>query len=186
VLAVVFSLLAIDDSMRSRSVNHPYLSAYVVAFQVAIGMPLVLISAATAVVEERARGSLDALLATPLSRRHIVLAKWWGAFQNLPRLLLLPMLVTIAAAWPNGSWLFVVCLGLSVVSGAAVWTSIGLGLSTWVPRLGRAISLAVALYALVNLAWPILALTLFPREGAGLSAVSSFYGCFALTLVLCD
>jgi ABC-type transport system involved in multi-copper enzyme maturation permease subunit len=183
VLAVVFSLVAIDDSRRPRSMRHPYLSAYVVAFQVAIGLPIVLISAATAVVEERARGSLDVLLATPLSTRRIVLAKWWGAFQNLPRLLLLPMLVAIAAAWPNGPWLFVVCLGLSIVSAAAVWTSIGLGLSTWVPRLGRAVSLAVAMYALVSLAWPVFALTLFPREGTGLSAISPFYGCFDLTLV---
>jgi ABC-type transport system involved in multi-copper enzyme maturation permease subunit len=186
VLAVVFSVLAIADSLSSRSGTNPYLSAYVVAFQVAIGLPLVLISAATAVVEERARGSLDVLLATPLSTRQIVLSKWWGAFQNLPRLLLLlPMLVAVAAAWPVRSWLFVVYLGLFVVSGAAVWASIGLGLSTWVPRLGRAISLAVALYALVNLAWPVLALTLFQREGAGLSEVSCFYGCFDLTLVLC-
>ena len=78
VVAVVFSLFAIDTSMRLRSVNAPYLSAYVVAFEVAIGLPLVLISSATAVVEERARGSLDLLLATPLSTRQIVLAKWWA------------------------------------------------------------------------------------------------------------
>ncbi len=126
VVAVVFSLFAIDTSMRLRSVNAPYLSAYVVAFEVAIGLPLVLISSATAVVEERARGSLDLLLATPLSTRQIVLAKWWGAFQNLPRLLLLPMLVAIAAAWPSGPWLIPVCLVLFVVSAAAFWTSIGL------------------------------------------------------------
>jgi ABC-type Na+ efflux pump permease subunit len=76
VFAVAFSALAIGDSLRSRSVSNPYLSAYVVAFQVAIGLPLVLTTAAMAVVEERARGSFDVLLATTLPTRHIVLAKW--------------------------------------------------------------------------------------------------------------
>jgi ABC-type transport system involved in multi-copper enzyme maturation permease subunit len=185
-LAILFSMFAIDDCSQPRTVHHPYLSGYVVAFQVVIGLPIILISAATAVVEERTRGSLDALLATPLSTRQIALAKWWGAFENLPKTLLLPMLVAIAAAWPNGSWLFAGCLGLEIVSAAAVWASIGLGISTWVPRLSRAIALAVALYALVSLAWPALAMTLFSNEGAGLSAISPFYGCFDLTVVLFD
>ena len=42
----------------------------------------------------------------------------------------------------------------------------------------------MAIYALVSLAWPILALTLFHREGAGLSEVSPFYGCFDLIFSL--
>ena len=185
--AAVFSLLAIDDIIQSKARNayNMYLIAYVVSFQVVIGMPLVLISAATAVVEERARGNLDVLLATPLSTRQIVLAKWWRAFRVLPQLLALPMLVAGVAAWPHGSWFFVACLGFSIISGVALWSSIGLAISTWVPRLGRAISLATGLYVVVNLAWPILARTVFPGEGAGLSALSSFYGTFDLTLVLC-
>ena len=43
----------------------------------------------------------------------------------------------------------------------------------------------MGLYAVVSLAWPVLVLTLFPGKGAELSAVSSFYGTFDLTLVLC-
>jgi ABC-type transport system involved in multi-copper enzyme maturation permease subunit len=184
-LSVVFSLIAIDDSLRQGSIIPGWLSAYVVAFQVAIGLPLVLISAATSVVEERARGSLDLLLATPLATRHIVLAKWWGAFRELRRLQL-PALVAIAAAWPMGNWILAVWLALLVLSAAALWASVGLAVSTWVPRLGRAVALAVALYTLVGLVWPILTMTLFPREASALSAISPFYGSFDLTLGLCQ
>ena len=51
------------------------------------GLTLLLVSATMAVVEERGRGSLDILLATPIATRGIVLAKWWGAF---PRAATLP------------------------------------------------------------------------------------------------
>ena len=183
-LAAFFTLVAIDDSRRPKSMSHPYLYGYVVAFQVVIGLPLVLITAATSVVEERTRGSLDVLLATPLSTRQILLAKWRGAFRHLGRIFLLPMAVAIGVAWNDGVWQVVVWLGLFVVSAAAMWTSIGLALSTWIPRLGRAVALAVAIYALIGLAWPVLALTLFPMEGPGLSAISTFYGCFDLTLAI--
>jgi ABC-type transport system involved in multi-copper enzyme maturation permease subunit len=184
-LAIVFSLLALVDSLWMGGMHRGWLAAYVVAFQVVAGLPLLLISAATALVEERARGSLDVLLATPLSTPSIVLAKWWGAFRDLPRLLVLPMLVAVVLAWQNESWRFLVLLTLSVVSAGACWTSIGLALSTWVPRLGRAVSLAVGLYAVVSLGWPVLVRTLFGGPlGSGLSAISPFYGTFDLTYSL--
>ena len=47
--------------------------------QVSAGLLLLSVSAATSLAEERQRGSLDVLLATPLSTRSIVLGKWWGA-----------------------------------------------------------------------------------------------------------
>ena len=75
-------------------------------------------------------------------------------------------------------------IGAAIISAAALWTSLGLAISTWVPRLGRAVSLAVGIYAIVSLAWPILSKTVFPKEGSGLAAVSSFYGCFDLTVSL--
>ena len=76
----------------------------VVAFQVACGLPLLLLSATMAVVEERGRGSLHILLVTPVATRSIVLAKWWGAFRELPRVLVLPLLVAGVDAWINDTW----------------------------------------------------------------------------------
>jgi transposase len=75
-----------------------------VAFQVTISLPVLLLAAVTAVVEERAQGNLDVLLATPLSTRTIVLTKWWCAFRALPLFLVLPAVLTIASAWPTGAW----------------------------------------------------------------------------------
>jgi ABC-type transport system involved in multi-copper enzyme maturation permease subunit len=186
-IALVFSALAILEITQTYfAVNVPYwvgrLPAYVVAFQVVIGLPVLLLAAATAIVEARAQGSLDILLATPLSTRRIVLTKWWGAFRESTRLLVLPAIVALAVAWLTGAWQQLGWLGLYFFAAAAVWTSIGLAISTWVSRLGRAIALAVALYAIVALAWPILAMTVFQGHGMGLATLSPYYGCFYLTL----
>ena len=59
-------------------------------FQATFGLLLVSITAPTALAEERARGSLDVLMTTPLSTDRIVLAKWWGAYRVVPALALLP------------------------------------------------------------------------------------------------
>ena len=144
-------------------------------------------SATMAVVEERGRGSLDMLLVTPVATRSIVLAKWWGAFRELPRILALPVGVAAMTAWQNDAWQLLEMLFLFIVSAAAFWTSVGLALSTWVSRLGRAISSAVILYVLISLGWPMLARTLFGGPaGAGLSAISPFYGLFDLAYSLED
>jgi hypothetical protein len=65
-LALAFSVLAFEDVVRVATSSPVWLAAYVIGFQVPLGLPLLLIPAATALVEDRARGSLDILLATPL------------------------------------------------------------------------------------------------------------------------
>ena len=57
------------------------LGAVVNGLQVAAGLLLLSVSAATSLAEERQRGSLDVLMATPLPTRSIVWGKWWGAFR---------------------------------------------------------------------------------------------------------
>ncbi len=131
------------------------------------------------------RGSLDILLATPISTRDIVLAKWWSVFRETPRLMVLPALVASVLAHVSDNDSAVVPLLLNVVSAAALWTSIGLAISTWVPKLGRAIALAVVLYALVNLGWPIFVLNTFQNSvplSSRLASVSTFHTAFDLTL----
>ena len=80
-------------------------------FQATFGLMLVSLTAPTVLAEERVRGSLDVLLATPLSTDRIVLAKWWGIYRVVPALALLPAIgaVFIAAertdlpATPHGT-----------------------------------------------------------------------------------
>jgi ABC-type transport system involved in multi-copper enzyme maturation permease subunit len=116
-----------------------------------MSLPLLLVASTTALVEERVRGTLDVLLTTPLSSRSIVLTKWWNVYRKLPLLLALPALTGAVLAWETGGWFWAGLLVVSVLSSAAFWTSIGLALSTWVPRLGRAISSAAIVYTLINL-----------------------------------
>jgi len=187
VLALVFSMLALYDIVQTFSTSSfsrltGWLPAYVVAFQVTISLTVLLLAAVTAVVEERAQGNLDVLLATPLSTRTIVLTKWWCAFRALPLFLVLPAVLTIASAWPTGAWAVASWLGIYVFTAAAMWTSIGLAISIWIKRLRRAIALAAAIYALVCLAWPVLMTSMFGANGTGPAKMSPFYACFYLVV----
>jgi ABC-type transport system involved in multi-copper enzyme maturation permease subunit len=148
---------------------------FVSGLQATFGLLLVSLAAPTVLAEERARGSLDVLLTTPLPTDRIVLAKWWGAYRVVPALALLPAIgaIFIAAGEPDftrivrrfgqppvplGTLDRMVCVGLPVaallVQGAVV-TSIGFALATWVPRLGRAVAISVTTYAFFAFGWPI-------------------------------
>ena len=67
-------------------------------FQAGIGLLLLSVSAATALAEERVRGNLDILLATPLSTRSIVWGKWWGTFRAVPCSRSAPAVLAVALA----------------------------------------------------------------------------------------
>ena len=97
-------MLALLDSLWIRPITSGLLAGNVAAFQVACGLPFLLLSATMAVVEERGRGSLDILLVTPVATQSIVLAKWWGAFRELRRVLVLPLLLAGVDAWINDTW----------------------------------------------------------------------------------
>jgi ABC-type transport system involved in multi-copper enzyme maturation permease subunit len=144
-----------------------------------IGLLLVTVAAVTSMAEERVRGSLDVLLATPLRTSAIVWAKWRAAFRPIPWLLVLPAVLELLAvslprqraampALPTGwiladaarSWGFL-CLSLSLLLACGLFlTSLGLALATWVPKLSRAIACGVGLYAFQCLAWPFISIAL--------------------------
>src|SRR5262249_18005212 len=83
-------------------------------------------------------------------------------------------------------WVVVSWLGIYVLTTAAMWTSIGLAISIWIKRLGRAIAFAAAIYALVCLAWPVLMASMFGANGRGPATMSPFYACFYLVVGLYD
>ncbi len=168
-------------------------AAQVNAWQVAIGLLLLSVSAATTLAEERDRGSLDVIMATPLSTREIVWGKWWGTFAMVPRLAILPIWVTAGASMiTDGGIGLVLMIGLILAYSAAI-TSLGLAVATWIPRLGRVITVCVMSYVLVAIGWP-LALRLLPFLPAfqailypmqpswdGLCLASPFFGIYATT-----
>jgi ABC-type transport system involved in multi-copper enzyme maturation permease subunit/Na+-transporting methylmalonyl-CoA/oxaloacetate decarboxylase gamma subunit len=144
-------------------------------FMATFGLLLVSIHAPTALAEERARGSLDVLMTTPVRTDRIVLAKWWGTYRVVPALAFLPAIGALVVGFvepeiprafarsleahePVG-WIdrvAFVCLPTALfLAQGAVITSFGLALATWMRRLGRAIAASVAAYAIIAFGWVV-------------------------------
>src|SRR5208282_2286783 len=120
---------------------------YGCVLQVIFGLLTLSAVAPMSMSEERQRGSLDVLAATPLSTRTIVLGKWWGTFRMVPLLAIGPGLVVLALATahtpPPGPGtvinrelslayrLFAAALVVAtILAHGALLTSIGLALAT--------------------------------------------------------
>jgi ABC-type transport system involved in multi-copper enzyme maturation permease subunit len=153
-MGVVWVVLALR-SVASGSTNADMIAAMNV-FQVGVGLLLLSVDAATSLIEERVRGSLDILLSTPLSARSILAGKWVGTFRTVPQLLFAPALTTLFLAWESGRWLaYLNFLGL-VLAYSAVIVSLGLALATWQCRVERVVALCVAFYVILSIGWPVL------------------------------
>jgi ABC-type transport system involved in multi-copper enzyme maturation permease subunit len=188
IVGALFVTLATVFSLMSIAVGGLSLPAWVNGLQFSIGLLLLSVTAATALAEERVRGSLDVLMATPLSTRQIVLGKWLGTFRLVPPLAILPGLVIVGGTGRGDArwWFLLVATAFILSSGAAV-TSLGLTLATWSSRLGRAVGLTVTLYVLVAVGWMFLVLSTStgPRPNAeGLMMASPFFAVGELTFQL--
>jgi ABC-type transport system involved in multi-copper enzyme maturation permease subunit len=152
-------------------------------FVVVLGLLLFCVSAVTSLSEERARGSLDVLLTTPLSTGSIVWGKWWGTFRTVPLLAALPAVSMAALNRGWESWpLAVLGVGLILAYGAAL-TSLGLALATWLPRLGRAAAWSAIGYVLMAIV-PMMAAGLLQdriHRFEWIAAGSPFFGVAAVT-----
>jgi ABC-type transport system involved in multi-copper enzyme maturation permease subunit len=165
-LGVLWTIVAAHQ-IATSSGNEAFIIA-TNTFQVAVGLLLLSVSAATSLAEERVRSSLDVLLSTPLSTFSILVGKWWGAFRAAPHVLVWPALATGFIVLDGGSWIqYVLLLGL-VLTYSAVIASLGLALATWVSRLGRAVALCVSAYVVFSLGWLFLGLLAFPHDQMGL------------------
>jgi ABC-type transport system involved in multi-copper enzyme maturation permease subunit len=180
-LAAIFSAVAIVSQSG-------HAAAWTNGLQVSIGLLLLSVTAATSLGEERVRGSLDVLLATPLLTREIVLGKWLGSFRLVPLLAALPTLVVLCG---NGGGVDqiagAVLTAAFVLSSGATVTSLGLGLTTRISRLGRAVGLTVTLYVLVTVGWLFLVMALHGpgRSAEGLLMLSPFFWAGNLAFELC-
>jgi ABC-type transport system involved in multi-copper enzyme maturation permease subunit len=170
VTASVFTVLAISTP------GNPDTAPLVNAFQIAIGLLFLSVTAATSLAEERVRGSLDVLMTTPLDTWEIVVGKWLGAYRLVPPLAVLPVVVVVGASGPNSEpWLGAIWMGAFVlVSGAAI-TSLGLAMATWCRRLGRAVGLTVSLYLLVTVGWMFMILAIYGWSERGLMMGSPWF-----------
>jgi ABC-type transport system involved in multi-copper enzyme maturation permease subunit len=129
--------------------------AWVNAFQVSIGFLLLSVVATTSLAEERARGSLDLLLSTPLSTKQIVLGKWLGAYRMVPLMAIMPALVVGRGAFYSDwklCWTALLMITYVLAAGAAI-TSLGIAMAISFSRLGRAVGVTITLYVLVAAGW---------------------------------
>jgi ABC-type transport system involved in multi-copper enzyme maturation permease subunit len=170
-LAAIFSFVAILSGSNNA------VAAFVNGFQVSIGLLFLSVSAATSLAEERARGSLDVLLTTPLRTSQIVLGKWLGTYRLVPLLAILPALLCLGLLAPNvPQWPRVVLMVAYVLGSGAAITSLGLAMATWVSRLGRAVGLTVTLYVAVTVGLMFLAMELGGPGPNGAMMGSPFFG----------
>jgi ABC-type transport system involved in multi-copper enzyme maturation permease subunit len=143
--------------------NEAIMVALLNALQVSVGLVLLSVGAATAMAEERARGSLEVLLSTPMSTRSILAGKWWGGYRRVLGVAIWPALTTAFLARNGGYWRGdLLLIGLVLAHGAAI-TALGLAIAIWVKRPGRAVALGVATPFLLAIGWPILVI-LVARE----------------------
>jgi ABC-type Na+ efflux pump permease subunit len=144
--------------------------------ELVFGWLIVSATSPSSLAEERTRGSLDMLLATPMSTRSIVAGKWCGAFRTVFILALLPLYSAIfmaavapaipgSVAVPRGFastvapltlWDRIIGPTLTMVdffASGAVIVSLGLALATWIRRSGRSIAASVSAYFFLGFGW---------------------------------
>jgi ABC-type transport system involved in multi-copper enzyme maturation permease subunit len=168
-ISLGFSILAATTSGAGRT------AAFVNGFQVAIGLLLLSVTAATSLAEERVRGSLDLLMSTSLSTREILLGKWLGVYRAVPLLAILPTALVGTLAYemdaglgpPAKMCVYMLCAGAAI-------TSLGLAMATRFSRLGHAVGMTVSLYFLITVGWFFLMLYLQGPAGEPLAMFSPF------------
>jgi ABC-type transport system involved in multi-copper enzyme maturation permease subunit len=173
VISVIFTAVAIGNRDIAPGTS---------AFMVSIGLLMVSVTSATSLAEERAHGSLDLLMTTPLSSRAIVLGKWRGPLRVVPNLAILPGVLAFAAT--RVDWLaaisFAALIASLVMAYGAVITSFGLAMATWQTRLQRAVACSVAAFLMATVVYPTIALTILPPnpENEFVLWLSPFFGMF--------
>jgi ABC-type transport system involved in multi-copper enzyme maturation permease subunit len=155
-------------------------TALVTGGQVALGFLLLCVVAPASLAEERVRGSLDVLMATPLSTRAIVWGKWWGTFRVVPWITLPVFLGTLGSGLRAFNLLGPLLEAGIVLAYGAAYTSLGLFLATWMPRQNRAAMTTVAVYVFMCVGWMFLALMMTGNSqgvtAPGLASGSPFLG----------
>jgi ABC-type transport system involved in multi-copper enzyme maturation permease subunit len=189
-LTVVTALLAAwgtyDLVIHGYSPSGPGGLGLAMILTLIFGFLMLSATAPTALAEERVRGSLDVLLATPLSTRSIVAGKWWGAYRRVfvlaPILLYAVILMAATSPATHPAYVKVVRLPYKIVplhlwerilapvlscadffASGALLVSVGIALATWVRRLSRAVAVNVIAFLVLAIGLPILFETLFSQ-----------------------
>jgi ABC-type transport system involved in multi-copper enzyme maturation permease subunit len=183
IAAMAFIALALTFSAIATCAGAPRdMAPWVNAFQVSIGLLFLSVIAATPLAEERARGSLDVLLTTPMETGQIVFGKWLGTYRLVPPLAVLPVFAVLGIAQRGFAIPSAIVMATFVLAAGAAITSLGLALATWCPRLGRAVGLTVSVYLLAGVGWMMaIAGILHGRDSEMMMMGSPFFWSGAVT-----
>ena len=191
-LAAVFSVRLIWINLTNPAAGRGEMAMFLNASLGLVGLLLLSASAATTLSEERVRGSLDVLLATPIPTRSIVRGKWWGAFRRAPWLAFWPGLVSLSLV-PHSrtGWgpLAAALVPALIIAQAAALASLGLALATWISRVGRAATWTVTALVASVIGWPVLCFLLSAGGPTNTTTIvisqgSPFYNLAMTTLLL--
>ncbi|MFL5331236.1 MAG: ABC transporter permease [Gemmataceae bacterium] len=165
--------------------------------QVGVGLLLVTVYAVTALADERARGSLDVLMTTPVTTREIVWAKWRSAFSLVPKLVVLPGLIGVVAFLAGGAtssknpesfrYLALALIVLHPLACGAMLASVGLFCGTWFTKFSRSVGAAVCVYVFITVGGVMLIMVTFGEKEEVMTAAQfspllfQFFGTLALT-----
>jgi hypothetical protein len=151
--------------------------AWVNGLQVSVGMLLFSVGAVTSLAEERARGSLDVLMTTPLTTAQVLWGKWWGSFRDVPSLCFFPVLAVLPEASSRGCLEVPLLLSAMILAYGAAFTSLGLACAGWTARVSRAAfwSAGICVFLSVGVLM-ILAATPGSREAQLWTMASPFFG----------
>ncbi len=125
-------------------------------FTITFGLLLLSVAASSSLAEERARGSLDVLMTTPLPTRKIVMGKWWGVYRGAVAIALLPCGTCVVLAFKTGRWIEPILTIALILSYGVLITTVGLAMATRYSRQSRAIGVTVAFYMVQVIGWPFL------------------------------
>jgi ABC-type transport system involved in multi-copper enzyme maturation permease subunit len=161
------------------SITGGFLIHTALVLQSVLGLMLLSVQAPTALGEERIRGSLDALMAAPISTRAIVWGKWMGTYRVALGMAVLPGVaaaviaaispdvgrsvaavagrIPVGPVGPADRVLAPVLVVAELLSWGAAFTSLGLLLATWTPQVGRAIGISLGVFLLLSIGWMFLA-----------------------------
>jgi ABC-type transport system involved in multi-copper enzyme maturation permease subunit len=170
--AVFFTAVAVWEC-GVKGPRHTGWASLFNGFQNAVGLLLLAATVPAALAEDRARGSLEVLLSTPISTKQIVLSKWAAYYRMVPAIALLPTIVAMAHASAQNRWIGVVLVAALVLAQGTAVTSLGIALATWVRRVDRALILSAIVMVIVIVAWVPLWLVIFQANSVGLGMASA-------------
>ncbi|HZZ77560.1 MAG TPA: ABC transporter permease subunit [Gemmataceae bacterium] len=174
----IYAIVFLGTGVLSMTAGSRNTLAFVNAFSFSTGLLLVGLTSVASLFEERANGSLDILLTTPLSTASIVWGKWLAGYRVLLPVSLLSLLLAFFASFRadhnHGVPLFLLLAALVAAYGIMV-NSLGLALSTFIARLGVAMGVTAAIYLTLT-AGPILILITVHGHESGFYSISPWWG----------